>query len=119
MRSPTLEFDTANECIKLFISKLLDFGIVLDGITLKVPQILKIHILLAYNFRSGNPFSTYGEMGFTTLQKVVILFLLLSYSKNLSGLLAFLVVYAATSVPLFNPDIVSADLLRNFQWQQC
>ncbi|TPX60592.1 hypothetical protein PhCBS80983_g01759 [Powellomyces hirtus] len=133
-----LKFDlTATECIKLFISKVLGFGIVLGGMILKVPQILKIvsagstagisfasyfletaayTISLAYNFRSGNPFSTYGEMGFITLQNVAILFLILSYSKNLSGLLAFLVVYVATSVSLFNPDIVSTDLLRNLQW---
>ena len=77
------QFDLhAKDCIKLFISKGLGIGIVTGSSILKVPQILKIvsagsargvsfvgylletlsfAISLAYNYRGGNPFSTYGE----------------------------------------------------------
>ncbi|KAI8588169.1 hypothetical protein BDZ88DRAFT_397678 [Geranomyces variabilis] len=133
-----LEIDTsAIDCFKLLVSKCLGLGIVLGGTILKVPQILKIvgagrtdgisflsylletaayTISLAYNYRSGNPFSTYGEMGFITLQNLIILFLILTYSKRVGGLLAFLVAFGASSISLFNPELVSADLLRTLQW---
>ncbi|TPX71791.1 hypothetical protein SpCBS45565_g00956 [Spizellomyces sp. 'palustris'] len=124
-------------CLKLLLSKLLGIGIILGGTILKVPQILKIvasgstagisfasylletaayTISLAYNARSGNPFSTYGEMGFITVQNVVILFLILAYGKNILGLVSFLVVFAATSIALFDPSMVSVDLLTTLQW---
>ncbi|KAJ3159979.1 hypothetical protein HDU86_001244 [Geranomyces michiganensis] len=133
-----LALDTsAIDCFKLLVSKCLGLGIVLGGTILKVPQILKIvsagrtdgvsflsylletaayTISLAYNYRSGNPFSTYGEMGFITCQNLIILFLILTYSKNVFGLLAFLVAFGASSIALFNPDLVSADHLRTLQW---
>jgi mannose-P-dolichol utilization defect protein 1 len=69
-------------CFSLLISKVLGVGLIIGGSIVKLPQILKIvgagsakgislvsYLLetlalsfsLAYNFRSGNPFSTYGE----------------------------------------------------------
>ncbi|KAJ3023200.1 hypothetical protein HKX48_003978 [Thoreauomyces humboldtii] len=133
-----LELDlSATSCIKLFISKGLGIGIVVGGTIVKVPQILKIvsakstvgisfasylletvayTISLAYNYRSGNPFSTFGEMGFITLQNIAILFLILSYAKSLPGLVLFLTVYSIAAFSLFTPSIISPDLLRTLQW---
>ncbi|KAF9927546.1 hypothetical protein FBU30_003092 [Linnemannia zychae] len=96
-------------CIKYAISKGLGFGIVAGGAIVKVPQIIKIiqaHsakgisfsaymletlscvITLAYNVRSGYPFSTYGETFFVTLQNLIILGLMLRYAhKSIMALL--------------------------------
>ena len=78
-------------CLKLLISKCLGLGIILGGTILKVPQIVKIvragkadgvsflsylletaayAISLAYNYRSGNPFSTYGESEYNSTWRV-------------------------------------------------
>ncbi|KAF9167667.1 hypothetical protein DFQ26_003631 [Actinomortierella ambigua] len=94
-------------CIKYSISKGLGMGIVLGGAIVKVPQIIKIvaaHsaegvsftsymletlasvISLAYNVRQNNPLSTYGETFFVTIQNLIILGLMMLYSKRqLSG----------------------------------
>ncbi|KAJ3114346.1 hypothetical protein HDU96_002224 [Phlyctochytrium bullatum] len=69
-------------CFSLLVSKGLGIGIIVGGAVVKVPQIIKIVgaasaegvsllsyaletlailIALAYNYRGGNPFSTYGE----------------------------------------------------------
>jgi mannose-P-dolichol utilization defect protein 1 len=96
------------ECLKLVLSKGLGFGIVAGGSIVKVPQILKLIssgsgegvsvlsyfletaafvITLAYNFRQGFPFSTYGETLFIVVQNVIILLLVLSFKKKfLTGL---------------------------------
>lgn len=78
-----LSFDFQEiDCFKLLISKGLSLGIVVGSSVVKVPQILNILInksvqglslssliletisiivTVAYSFRLGNPFSTYGE----------------------------------------------------------
>ncbi|KAG0236535.1 mannose-P-dolichol utilization defect 1 protein [Mortierella sp. GBAus27b] len=91
------------DCIKLGISKGLGIGIVLGGSIVKVPQIIKIVsagsaqgisfpsyfletlasvVSLAYNFRNNNPLSTYGETFFVTIQNLIIIALMLSYSRR-------------------------------------
>lgn len=76
-------------CLKLFVSKALGLGIIGGSSILKVPQIVKIVqrasaqgislasylletlaflIVLAYNYRQENPFSTYGEGMMTLMQ---------------------------------------------------
>lgn len=94
-------------CVKLTISKILSYGIVLGAMLVKAPQITNILlsssvsgisflslilettailISLGYNFREGNAFSTYGEGVFITLQNVVLLFLILKFTENLKSL---------------------------------
>lgn len=92
------------ECVKLGVSKLLGMGIVSMSCVVKVPQIINLIksqsasgvsflsylletssflIMLAYNVRSGFPFSTFGETAFIAVQDVVIAALILSYQgKN-------------------------------------
>jgi mannose-P-dolichol utilization defect protein 1 len=91
------------ECIKYSISKGLGIGIVIGGSIMKVPQVLLIinahsarglsfpayvletlsyAITLAYSFRNGFPFSTYGENFFLTLQNVLITLLIIYYSSS-------------------------------------
>ncbi|ORY86284.1 hypothetical protein BCR37DRAFT_331834, partial [Protomyces lactucae-debilis] len=94
---------TNTECLKLVLSKGLGLGIVAGGSIVKVPQILKLIssgsgegvsvlsylletaafvITLAYNFRQGFPFSTYGETLFIVVQNIAILLLVLSFKKK-------------------------------------
>ncbi|KAK7440625.1 hypothetical protein VKT23_016973 [Stygiomarasmius scandens] len=93
------------ECIKFSISKGLGIGIVAGGSIMKVPQLLLIvnarsaeglslsayiletlsyGITLAYSYRSGFPFSTYGENFFLTLQNILITLLIIAYSRSAS-----------------------------------
>ncbi|KAI8978890.1 mannose-P-dolichol utilization defect 1 protein [Trametes punicea] len=89
------------ECLKYSISKGLGLGIVVGGSIMKVPQLLLIvtarsarglsltayvletlsyAITLAYSYRNGFPFSTYGENFFLTIQNVVITLLIVHYN---------------------------------------
>jgi mannose-P-dolichol utilization defect 1 len=107
---------TATECIKLAISKVLGIGIIAGSATVKIPQILKLlssksasgvsflsYLLessafligLAYSYRQGFPFSTYG--GKTSAAAVFV-----------AGL-------AASVVALFNPELVDAKMMSYLQ----
>jgi mannose-P-dolichol utilization defect protein 1 len=95
-------------CLKLAISKGLGVGIVVGGAIVKVPQIITImkhrsakgislasflletcayEIVLVYNTRLHNPFSTYGEVLFMTSQNILISVLIVYYNgeKRLIG----------------------------------
>lgn len=96
-------------CFKLLISKGLGIGIVVGGAIVKIPQIITIlkhrsaqglsltsflletcayQIVMVYNMRLHNPFSTYGEVLFMTLQNILICVLIVWYTskhKHLSG----------------------------------
>lgn len=90
-------------CVKLAISKGLGLGIVVGGAIVKIPQIVTIvrdgsakglsltsflletvayQIVLAYNTRLNNPFSTYGEVLFMTIQNVLICLLIVYYEQK-------------------------------------
>ncbi|CDO70813.1 hypothetical protein BN946_scf184801.g4 [Trametes cinnabarina] len=93
------------ECLKYSLSKGLGLGIVVGGSIMKVPQLLLIvsarsarglsltsyvletlsyAITLAYSYRNGFPFSTYGENLFLTLQNVIITLLIVHYNPPAS-----------------------------------
>ncbi|CEP16390.1 hypothetical protein [Parasitella parasitica] len=97
-------------CIKLFFSKGLGIGIVIGGAIVKIPQIITIlkhqsaqglslisflletcayQIVLVYNMRLHNPFNTYGEVLFMTLQNIAICVLIVWYTRkrHLSGVM--------------------------------
>lgn len=102
------EFNMDVTCFKLLISKGLGIGIVVGGAIVKIPQIITIlkhrsaqglsltsflletcayQIVMVYNMRLHNPFSTYGEVLFMTLQNIIICILIVWYTekKHLSG----------------------------------
>lgn len=102
------EFNMDVPCFKLLISKGLGIGIVVGGAIVKIPQIITIlkhrsaqglsltsflletcayQIVMVYNMRLHNPFSTYGEVLFMTLQNIIICVLIVWYTKekHLSG----------------------------------
>jgi mannose-P-dolichol utilization defect protein 1 len=124
------------ECVKLTISKLLSYAILLGAVFVKVPQIfnivkaksakgisfssilmetLSIIILLAYNVREKNPLSTFGELGFLTVQNIIIMMLILVYQEQLiySATLVFAVSRGASY--LMDPAWVSDELMAKLQ----
>lgn len=132
-----LEIDpTATECIKLAISKGLGIGIIGASSVVKIPQILKLvnsksasgisflsYLLetsayligLAYNVRSGFPFSTFGETALIVVQNIVISVLVLKYSGRATMAAVFVAALAMGLTTLFNADLVNMKTLSYFQ----
>lgn len=133
-----LDFSSANHaCFSLAISKALGIGIIAASSIVKVPQLVKLIssqsatglsftsyfletlsflVTLAYSVRSGFPFSTFGETALIAVQDVVIGALILVYSGRGATAGAFVAGVAALVYALLGPgELVSADLLRNFQ----
>lgn len=103
------------DCLKMVISKVLGYSIILGAILVKVPQIQKIvkassavgisftslllelHAItsmLSYSIARSFPFSTWGDSFFLMVQ-VVILGALINYYKGKSGLaVIFVLIYA-------------------------
>jgi mannose-P-dolichol utilization defect protein 1 len=107
-------------------------SICINNPRVKVPQILKIVsassvagisvisnlletssilINLAYNYRLDNPFSTYGEGAFITVQNVIILSLILSYNRSYIGVLVLISSVAASFYILQDQVLVSSSVL--------
>ncbi|KAI6303433.1 hypothetical protein MCOR29_010727 [Pyricularia oryzae] len=123
-------------CVKLAVSKGLGIGIIAASSIVKVPQIIKLvnsksasgvsflsYLLetsayligLAYNFRSGFPFSTYGETALILVQNVVISLLVLNYSGR-QGVAALLVAALASSAAtLFSEAMVDMKTMGYLQ----
>lgn len=127
---------TATDCVKFAISKGLGIGIIAGSSIVKVPQILKLVnsksgagvsflsylletsamlISLAYNFRQGFPFSTYGETGLIMIQNVVISVLVLRYSGKPSAAALFVAALASCATVLFREDMVDMQLMGYLQ----
>jgi mannose-P-dolichol utilization defect protein 1 len=128
-----LDIDPSSlECLKLAISKGLGIGIIGASATVKIPQILKLInskspagvsflsylletaaflINLAYNYRSGFPFTTYGETALIMAQNVVVAVLVLNYSGKASTAALFVAGLATSLVTLFSKDMVDMKTL--------
>jgi mannose-P-dolichol utilization defect protein 1 len=124
---------TDPECLKLALSKGLGIGIVAASSIVKVPQILKLlnsksaegvsflaYLLetvayligLAYNFRNGFPFSTYGETALIIAQNVVISVLVLVFGGRSATAGVFVAGLAAAVALLFGGvDVPGLDAL--------
>ncbi|BFZ63053.1 hypothetical protein YB2330_004166 [Saitoella coloradoensis] len=123
-------------CLKLAISKALGSGIVAASSIVKVPQILSILsagsgagisllsyllettsflISLAYNFRNGFPFSTYGETVFMCIQNLVITLLILHFGRKAGLGAGVLALFASAGYALFNSNYIPHDLLSTLQ----
>lgn len=133
-----LKFDPNSdpECFKLALSKAIGVGIITLSTIIKVPQLFKLLssgsargvsfssyaletagylCTLAYNFRSGNPISTYGEIGLIAVQNVVIAVLILHYSGKGLQAAAFVPIVAGVLYALFNEDLVDAKMMGYLQ----
>lgn len=131
------DIDLSNsQCVKLGISKALGVAIITTASVVKVPQILKLLssksatglsflsyllettayiISLAYNYRKGFAFSTYGETGLILVQNVVIAVLILNYSGQKGAAAAFVAWLAVTATSLFKEDILDMETLGYLQ----
>ena len=127
---------TSTECFKLAVSKGLGIGIIAASSIVKVPQIVKLLnsksaegvsflsyfletaaylISLAYNYRQGFPFSTYGETSFILVQNVVIAVMVLNYSGKKSAAALFVAQLAASGAGLFSQDFIPMQTLSYLQ----
>lgn len=135
--SLVLDIDVTNDdCLKLAVSKALGIGIVAASSIVKVPQILNLVrsrsasgvsflsyllettsylISLAYNFRNGFPFSTYGETACILVQNVVITVLVLNYSGRAGLAAVFVAVLAAGAGTLFMDNVLDMGTLGYLQ----
>lgn len=137
-RTLVLDVDLASDpaCLKLAVSKALGIGIVAASSIVKVPQILKITsarsgagvsfsavalesaailATLAYGFRQGFPFSTYGESALILAQNAAIGALVLSYAERSPLAAAFVAVLAAAAAALVTPAVVDLKTLGYLQ----
>jgi hypothetical protein len=125
------------DCFKLLISKCLSFGIVGGAVLVKIPQIyniisnnsvqglsflsnlletVAIMISLSYNYRQGNPFSTYGETAFITIQNTIILLLIMIYHRNSLGAILVILGLFSFGSALLNPMIISPTFISTLQF---
>ncbi len=121
---------TDEKCLRLAMSKVLSLGIISGSVLVKLPQIGKLlytrstdglsflaylletmatSINFAYNLRAGNPFTTYGETLFITLQNLFIVLLLGVYRKQFTHLLLILAVYSVFMSGLLLPNLYPLD----------
>ncbi|XP_071988034.1 mannose-P-dolichol utilization defect 1 protein-like [Engystomops pustulosus] len=117
------------ECLKILLSKMLGFGIILGSIMVKVPQIVKIvgsgtaeglsfqAVLLellalsgtmVYSITYSFPFSSWGEVLFLMIQTLVIGFLIQHLGGRTALGVLFLGVYFAVVAVLLSPVVPMA-----------
>jgi len=120
------------ECTQLAISKAVGIAIVSLSVVVKVPQLLKLlssgsargisftsymletvayFITLAYNVRSGNPFSTFGEIAILAVQNVVIGLLVLYFRGKFNAASLYAAALAVGGYALFNEGLVDSDMM--------
>ncbi|KAJ2819675.1 hypothetical protein IWW50_005375 [Coemansia erecta] len=120
------------QCLRHAVSKGLGLGIVLGGCIVKLPQLAKIlssrsvagislasyileslanAITLAYNFRQGYSFTTYGEALFIGAQNIAITLLILAFTGRTLGGLVVSAALLAVAYMLFDPGMVGGSVL--------
>jgi uncharacterized protein with PQ loop repeat len=121
-------------CVKLLLSKIISTGIIAGSCIVKLPQIIKIKsskttkglsilsfnlqnlaiiIALAYNYKSGNPFSTYGEGAALVIQNFIIT-VLIAQDTKISNLLVGLGFAAYT---IFSNFLLNSSISELNKWQ--
>ncbi|XP_067948763.1 mannose-P-dolichol utilization defect 1 protein-like [Watersipora subatra] len=126
-------FDEA--CIKIFISKVLGYSIILGSILVKLPQILKIlaaksgaglsmpSLLLeqvaltatcAYGIDVQFPFSVFGDAAFLMLQTAIIAAMVLIFSNQAILAIIYLTIHSGICWYLFS-GLAPSDLIWGLQ----
>ncbi|KAJ2394234.1 hypothetical protein GGI23_004768 [Coemansia sp. RSA 2559] len=119
-------------CLRHALSKGLGLGIVLGGCIVKMPQLFKIVnaksaagislasyvlevvaniITIAYNYRKGYPFTTYGEALFIGGQNYIITLLILLLTGHANVGVATGALLLAFTYALFNSGLVGGAML--------
>ncbi|CAI9736594.1 Hypothetical predicted protein [Octopus vulgaris] len=102
------------DCIKLTVSKIFSYGIIIGSVLVKLPQIIKIvnsksgrginlfsvtmelgaiSASVSYGYASKFPFSSYGESIFLAVQTLIVGMLVLSYQQKSLHVLLYLGTY--------------------------
>ncbi|KAK3382977.1 hypothetical protein B0T24DRAFT_687310 [Lasiosphaeria ovina] len=132
-----LDVDASDSaCVKLAVSKGLGIGIVAASAVVKVPQIVKLvksqsaagvsflsYLLetsayligLAYNVRSGFPFSTYGETALVLGQNIIITVLVLNFTGRAPYAALLVAALSIASSALFTESVVDMKALSYLQ----
>ncbi|KAJ2699114.1 hypothetical protein FB645_005434 [Coemansia sp. IMI 203386] len=119
-------------CLRHALSKGLGLGIVLGGCIVKLPQLFKILksksvagislssyvlevlanvITLAYNFRNGYAFTTYGEAAFIGIQNIVITMLMLLFTGRAALGVVTVAALLLFTYSLFDVSLIGSSLL--------
>jgi mannose-P-dolichol utilization defect protein 1 len=114
-------------CLRIFMIKLLGYGIIVTGSIVKLPQVLKIFgaksgvgislsgVLLelmaitfngCYSFRNNFPLSAWGECIALGFETALIAYLVLWYDGYKSRALSFLLIYGAVIYVLTHPTLL-------------
>lgn len=122
--------------MKLFLIKLLGYGIIVAGSIVKLPQVIKIFnaksgvglsifgVLLelmaitfnsTYSFRHNFPFSAWGESIFLGLETAAIVFMILWYEGRTLKAMSFLTTYSGIIFALNHPTMVPMDIIWYLQ----
>lgn len=125
-----------SECLKMFSTKLLGYGIVVGASAVKLPQVFKIFgaksgagitifgVLLellaitfnaCYSFRHNFPFSAWGEAIFLAVETALIAFLILWYDGGKGKAVTFLLTYLTIVITLTHEVIVPLDTMWYLQ----
>jgi len=131
-----LDISSQPQCTQLAVSKAIGVGIVGLSTVVKVPQLLKLLksgsaqgisfssylletaayiITLAYNYRSGNPFSTYGEIALLAVQNVIISMLVLHYRGKAGVAALYAAVLAGCGYALLNEGVINKEAMLMVQ----
>jgi len=131
-----LDIASHPECTQLAISKAIGVGIIVLSTVVKVPQLRKLLksgsaqgisftsyllettayiITLAYNYRSGNPFSTYGEIALLAGQNIIISMLVLHYRGKAGVAALYAMVLASGGYALFNEGVINKETMAMAQ----
>lgn len=128
-----LNFNFTNiDCLKMAVSKCLGYGILAGSMLIKVPQILiilraksgdgisfssELLMLIAvfgsmsYGYHKQFAISVYGDTYFLFLQSVIILLLMLYYSKSMKSLLLITITLAISCALLFTNNLPTSVIL--------
>jgi len=123
-------------CSRLLVSKLIGTAIVGMSAFVKIPQLLKLlksrsargvsftsylletlayTITIAYNFRSGNPVSTFGEIVVLAIQNVIVGALVLEFQGKRGAAAAFVAGISSLAYLLFDLQKVPVEWLQYLQ----
>lgn len=124
-------------CAHLVFSKLLSVLLIVGGLLVKLPQIMRImrtksvegisllglfletcslYLSVAYNIRKRVPFIAFGELAFLLFQDVDILILALVIRRLDRLFFAYVFVQVLMQVDLFRENILSDGMLRVLQY---
>lgn len=124
------------ECLKMFGTKLLGYGIVVGASAVKLPQVLKIFgaksgvglaingVLLellaitfnaCYSYRNGFPFSAWGEAIFLAIETALIALLVLWYDKQQGRATVLFTLYLGLVLSLIHPTLVPLNMMWYLQ----